>query len=312
MAAVISYPYLYHVDGSVDILDTYNQIQFTPQGSFGSATIQNSHIAVPPPNNDSVILYSANNRVSFGGHFMYVGGNIVPGDSFTVYSTTGDDTSSINWFLIAETSSTSFPNKTVFLPWYDNSDPTQICGKVTLDNNGQATITSKYLTNLTEQVAISRILLTLNTPFINDVFPTFTLENYVSLTGTFTITASEGTIATNATVNYFILTKNNDPYIPVSGSGTTIKLISQGAGPTYGIENIVASGPYTVNTTAVEANSIIIACFYTTTTDRTVKVVYVQSSDIVPGVSFKITFGPTLPFDPFKVSWLIVKPVGVP
>lgn len=310
MSAIISYPCLYHVEGSPSSSDTYNQVQFTPQGSFGSATIQNTHISTPPPVNDSVILYCANDRVNFGAEFMYVG-NPVFQDSFTIYSLTSDDTSSINWFLIAETSSTTFPNKTVFLPWYDNANPTQICGKLTLDSNGQAILTSKYLTNSTEQFAKSRILLTLNTPFINGIYPTFDIDNYDPSTGSFTISAPQGNLAANIIINYFILTKNDHPYIPVSGSGTTIKLIGSGAGATYGFGSRSSFQPEVIATTAVEADSIIMVSVYTVSSNDGAQVLYVKSSDIVPGVSFTVSFTDQHNGS-MNFSWLIIKPVGTP
>lgn len=283
-----NYPYIYNIGTSENILATYNQVAYNGQDD-SVAIVRNNLVQPPSFGADYVLLTSlglSSDPNNGAGWFNSVE-NVVSGNSFTLSSGHSNDTSIINWFLIVENDATNYSGTTVYLPWIDLQNPEQIYGKITLGDNKRATLTSKYLVGFPEAEARSRVFLTTDTP--NPSNPSFVspydLRNYNSATGSFDIQAYIPA-NNNSIINYFILTKNNNPYIATSQSGSYPVIRKGGANATCGIAQLT-NGVATINTTVVLADSVIIASNYTAGGFGP-GLIYVQAGDIVPSVSFTI------------------------
>jgi hypothetical protein len=303
-----NYPYIYNIGTSENILASYNQVTYDGQ-TDSNANVRNNIVQLPAFGSDYIILSSlALSSDPNGGAGWYNSVNtVVATNYFSFNSGYSNDTSILNWFLIVENDATNYFGTTVFLPWIDVMDPSQVYGKITLGDNKKATLTSKYLVGLSEAEARSRIFLTTDTP--NPSNPAFVsaydLRNYNSATGSFDIQAYVPA-NNNSVINYFIITKNDNQYIPTSGLGSYPVIRKGGSNATCGIAQL-SNGSVTVNTTAALFNSIIIASNYAPG-DFGRGLIYIPSAEIVPAVSFTIHSNNSNANG--TVSWLIIAPAS--
>lgn len=301
-----NYPYIYNIGTSENILATYNQVTYDGQTN-SNAIVRNNLVQQSVNGSDYILLTSLalSSDPNNGAGWYNSVSNVVPGDSFTLSSGYSNDTSIINWFLIVENTASNYNGTTVFLPWIDVDNSSQIYGKITLGTNKKATLTSKYLTNLSEAEARSRVFLTTDTP--NPSNPSFIsaydLRNYDPTTGSFDIQAYVPA-NNNSVINYFIITKNNNSYISTSATGSYPVIRKGGSNATCGIAQL-SNGSVTVNTSVALFSSVIIASNYTPG-DFGTGLIYVPTAEILPSVSFTIHSNNGNANG--SVSWIIISP----
>lgn len=298
----VNYPYIYNTGTNINVLDTYNQ---TPLNGLSPSDVfvPNDLIQTSGFGENFIVLTTVTDQAA-GGRLVVDIENIVPNDAFTIAANGDNITNTINWFLLVNNNVSNYSGTTVFLPWVDIIDTAQSYGKITMGDGGQAFLTSKYLTNSTSAEAISRIFLTVDTLSPSSNPSAYEITQYDPLTGTVKITAEFG--FDRSTLNYFIITKNNNPYIATAEAGSYISLIESGANITCGIAQL-NSGQVTINTTNALVNSVILASTYATISTFP-GTLFVPNDEIVPAISFNIHS--TSNASNSVVTWLIISPAS--
>lgn len=216
-------------------------------------------------------------------------GEIVDSSFFDIKSTNDQDSSTVNWLMLYE-SSLSISGNTAGIPYLLSTT----VGQATLVG-GTVTVPSFYT-----PASSNNIFVFFSTPDLSNLG--FIRVSSVNPGVGFVITSTNS--SDTSVINWLILKPTSDAG-PFSNSGGLPMLDNAVASATYGVATL-SNSQVTVNTTSVKANSIILCCTKTFGDPLHSGFVYSSPSSIVPNVSFSIN-STHISDDTSSVYWWILE-----